>query len=325
MGGRRNVFTVNPEGMARYLTPYLTMGKVQALSQDTLRRRDSALRRFMAWCDERGLEDPRQITKPILERYQRQLYYYRKDNGQPLSVSSQNLLLTPIKSFFKWLTQENYLLYNPASELILPKKPKHLPRTILSLEEIEQVFRQPDTTTVQGLRDRTLLEVLYGCGLRRIEMVNLSLSSIDYRRHTLLVREGKGAKDRYVPINARVAGWLDRYTRHSRPHLQIDIHNTTLFLDDHGQPLSRANLGARVKRYLNAAGIDAEGSCHLFRHAMATHMLENGADIRYIQALLGHNDLSSTETYTRVSITKLQVVYAATHPLSELTPPAVDQ
>ena len=130
-----------------YLSRYLEISQAQSISANTIKRRDSALRRFIEWCDERGIDDPKAITKPILERYQRYLYHYRKDNGEPLSVGSQNVMLSPIKSFFKWLTQENYLLYNPASELILPKKPKALPRNILTVEEVLQVLEQPDTET----------------------------------------------------------------------------------------------------------------------------------------------------------------------------------
>ena len=318
MGGRHKAFTPSDHGIARYMVHYLEVSRVQGVSKDTIKRRNSALRRFIVWCDERGLDDPRMVTKPILERYQRYLYYYRKENGEPLSVGSQNVFLTPVKSFFKWLTRENYLLYNPASELILPKKPKHLPRYILSLDEVEAVFKQPDIQTPQGLRDRTILEVLYGTGLRRTEVVNLELSSIDYRRKTLLVREGKGTKDRYVPVSERVLSWLERYCSKARPELQVDLLHPILFLSDQGKPFIRSTLGSRIKRYLKEAGITAEGSCHLFRHAMATHMLENGADIRYIQALLGHDDLNSTEIYTRVSIEKLQAIHEATHPLSGL-------
>lgn len=309
-------FMVNGSLMADYLRHYLEMSRVQGVSQDTIKRRESALRRFIAWCEERGLEDPRNVTKPILERYQRHLYYYRKSDGNPLSMGSQNVILTPVKSFFKWLTRENYLLYNPASELILPKKPKHLPRHIMSLEEIEKVFQQPDTDSPQGLRDRALLELFYGTGLRRIEVVNLNLDHLDYRRNTLLVRQGKGGKDRYIPMSHRVLRWLDRYSRLARPELHVSQQQTAFFLTDRGQRYTRDLLSGRVKRYLVLAGIDAEGSCHLFRHAMATHMLENGADIRYVQAMLGHEDLNSTEVYTRVSIKKLQAIHEATHPLS---------
>ncbi|ODS24402.1 hypothetical protein AB835_03630 [Candidatus Endobugula sertula] len=281
---------------------------------DTIKRRDSALRRFIEWCDDRGLDDPTAITKPILERYQRYLYHYRKDNGEPLSIGSQNVMLTPVKSFFKWLTQENYLLYNPASELVLPKKPKGLPRNILSVEEVIHILSQPDTTTLEGVRDRAILEVFYATGIRRSELIHLKEYEIDHSRQTVFVKEGKYHKDRYLPLGKRALQWIQKYQREVRDHLLIDHQEPHVFLTDYGEPFNGSYIGHQVKKYIEQAGIKVSGSCHLFRHAMATHMLENGADIRFIQAMLGHADLSTTEIYTRVSIEKLREIHAATHP-----------
>ena len=305
---------IEHSGFYPYLAEYLEISLVQNISAATLKRRDSALRRFIEWCDERGLDDPKEITKPMLERYQKYIYYYRKADGQPLSVGSQHVVLTPLKSFFKWLTRENHLLYNPASELILPKKPKRLPRAILSIEEVMQVLQQPDTNTAAGIRDRTMLEVLYATGVRRAELTSLSDCDIDRARQTLFVREGKNGRDRYLPLGDSAAHWLARYREEVRPQLLCDFKDQTLFLTDYGESFSGSYLGNHIKRYLRQAGIDKTGSCHLFRHAMATHMLEEGADIRFIQVMLGHADLSTTEIYTQVSIEKLRQVHAATHP-----------
>lgn len=296
--------------MARYLETYKTLGT----SKDTLRRRDSALRRFIAWCDDRGIHDPKEITKPILERYQRYLHYYRKRDGQPLSLGSQNVILTPVKGFFKWLTRENYLLYNPASELQIPKKPKRLPRSVLTVEEVEAILQQPDVHTAQGIRDRTMIELLYSTGMRRSELLSLTIDCIDYARHTVMVRHGKYDKDRYLPLGERALQWVEYYRLEVRPLLLCDANEPVLFLTDYGAPFSGGYLGHLVKRYITQAGIEKIGSCHLFRHAMATHMLDNGADIRFIQAMLGHADLSTTEIYTQVSIEKLREIHRATHP-----------
>ena len=298
-----------------YLARYLQISETQGLSVHTLRRRDSALRRFIEWCDERSLDDPRTITKPILERYQRFLYDYRKDNGDALSLSSQHAMLSPIKGFFKWLTQENYLLYNPASELVLPKKPKALPRHILTTEQVFMILSAPDIETPEGLRDRALLETLYATGIRRSELVMLMEHDIDHSRKTLFVREGKNRKDRYLPLGERALYWINRYQQEVRPRLLIDHQEKRLFLTDYGEPFNGGYVGGLVKRRIKEAGIDKPGSCHLFRHAMATHMLDNGADIRFIQAMLGHADLSTTEVYTRVSIEKLSDIHRATHPI----------
>src|SRR5271166_92822 len=148
----------------------------------TVRTRRIAIRRFIAWCDERGLSDPREITKPILERYQRHLFYYRKPDGAPLTLGTQHASLAPLKTFFKWLARENHILYNPASELELPSPPKQLPRILLGVEEIEAILRAADPATAQGLRDRAMLEVLYSTGLRRTEMANLRRYDADLVR-----------------------------------------------------------------------------------------------------------------------------------------------
>lgn len=294
---------------------YLDWTCLGSRSKDTHRRRASALRRFCAWCDERDLRHPAEISRSILERYQRQLMETRKSDGRLLSLGSQHVLLTPLQGFFKWLVRERRLLYNPAAELILPKKPKQLPHTLLSVEEIEAIFAQPDLTTAEGLRDRALLEVFYATAIRRLELAQLDLADVDPRHATLLIRAGKGQQDRFVPLGQRALQWIERYRQDSRPALQGDLRETALFLTDQGRRFRRSALSARVKRLLERAGIARPGSCHLFRHACATHMLQGGADIRVIQALLGHQSLETTQLYTQVALDHLTRIHAATHPL----------
>lgn len=286
---------------------------IQGYSPRTVQRRESSVRRFVHWCEERGLERPQEITKPILERYQRRLYHARKANGQPLSLGAQNNQMEDVKQFFKWLTRENYLLYNPASELVLARTTRRLP-VVLSVEEIAQLLAQPDLESPYGLRDRALLEVLYSTGIRRFELCQLRQSDVNLSRQTLFVRQGKGGYDRLLPLGARAADWVAQYQQRARPQLLRDLHEPTLFLNDYGEVFAANKLGDRVKHYLRQAGIDAPGSCHLLRHAMATHMLENGADSRFIQVLLGHRQLNTTQLYTHVAIRRLQEVHAATHP-----------
>jgi integrase/recombinase XerD len=279
----------------------------------TVRGRRIAIRRFIAWCDERGLSDAREITRPILERYQRSLFYYRKPDGTPMTLGTQHGFLAPLKTFFKWLTRENHILSNPASELVMPKMPKHLPRALLSVPEIEAILATADPATVPGLRDRAMLETLYSTGMRRTELAGLKRYDADLTRLLVFVHEGKGRKDRVVPLGARAAAWLDKYLIESRPQL-LAHEQEALFINDYGEPVSPVWLAIRVRRAMELAGIDKPGSCHLFRHACATHMLDNGADIRFIQAMLGHATLSTTERYTHVAISKLQQIHAATHP-----------
>lgn len=305
---------LDPNGIAPYLNNHLEWLAVKGYADDTINRRDVGLRRFIQWCDERALSQPQEITKPILERYQRHLYYYRKPDGKPLTLGTQHSLLAPIKTFFKWLTQENHLLYNPASELMLPKQPKRLPRDILSVDEVESVLAMPDHNTPSGLRDRAILETLYSTGLRRMELPALKTYDIDLHRAIVIVREGKGRRDRIIPIGARALAWVEKYVNESRPQLLLHQHEEALFLNDYGDPLPRDTLARKVKHYMEQAGVKKTGSCHLFRHAMATHMLDNGADTRFIQAMLGHADLATTQIYTHVSVEKLREIHAATHP-----------
>lgn len=301
-------------GLTPYLRRFLEWGAVKGLSAQTIASRDHALQRFIRWCDERGVDDPRALTKPIVERYQKHLFYYRKADGAPLGYSTQHGLLSALKAWCKWLARENYTLYNPASELELPKLQRGLPKSILSVAEVERVLSLVDIASPYGVRDRAMLETLYSTGIRRMELVNLSLYDIDAARQTLLVREGKGRKDRLLPLGERALHWIERYRTEARPWLVSGRDEGTLYLTDYSEPWHHNRLTELVKKYLYHAGITKPGACHLFRHAMATHMLDNGADIRFIQAMLGHADLATTQIYTQVSIEKLRAVHSATHP-----------
>ena len=318
MGRPRRHAAPAETGLWPLVRAYLDWTRVAGCSKDTCRRRDAALRRFHAWCLERDLLHPAELTRPILERYQRHLQDARKTDGRPLSAGSQHVLLAPLKGFFQWLVRERRLLHNPAADWVLPKRPKQLPHTLLAVEDIEAVFAQPDTQTVEGIRDRAILEVFYATGIRRLELAHLDLSDVDHRHQTLLIRAGKGQQDRFVPLGQRALQWIERYRQQSRPALQHDPQELALFLTDQGKRFRRSALSARVKRLLEKANLRRPGSCHLFRHACATHMLQGGADVRVIQALLGHQSLETTQLYTHVALDHLTKIHAATHPLVAL-------
>ncbi len=297
-----------------YAARYLEWLKVKGFSAETAHRRDSALRQFIVWCDERSLNHPNQITKPMLERYQRHLFYYRQANGKPLAHSTQNQYLAGIKAWFKWLTQENYLPSNPASEVMPIRLPKRLPEAVLSVEDVEQVLSSINVSDVEGLRNRAMLEVFYSTGIRRGELANVLVGDIDPQRGSLFVRQGKGSKDRCIPVGQRALDWVMRYREHARPQLLVSVLEQHLFLNAYGEAFSTSQLGHLVRRLLDDAGIERTGSCHLFRHAMATHMLENGADLQDLQAILGHAELNTTTIYTHLSIERLRRVHESTHP-----------
>jgi integrase/recombinase XerD len=308
-------------GLVRYMEEHFEWLLVTGYSADTVRARRQAIRKFIAWADERGLADPREITRPMLERYQKYLFYYRKpggkDEGSPLSVAMQVQYLVPLKMWFRWLARQHHILANPAADLDLPKQPKRLPRSIPSVQEVEAILAEADPGNAQGLRDRALLETLYATGLRRMEMAGLDVYDVDLSRGILWVRKGKGSRQRVVPLGERACAWLDKYLIEARGELStgVDGHGReALFLSDYGEPIQPDQVADKVKRYMQFAGVDKVGSTHLLRHACATHMLEGGADIRFIQEMLGHANIETTQIYTHVSIDKLIAVHRATHP-----------
>ena len=301
-------------GMMPYLKLFLDSSAASGLSPRTIELRERVLKIFMLWCDGRNLDKPQDITRPILERYRRYLYHYRKKDGDPISFATQQQRLVSVKSFFKWLTKENYILYNPASELELPKVHKRLPRHILTAQEVEQILNQTALHGDLGIRDRAIIETLYSTGIRRAELINLKLYDVDTRNGTLMVREGKGKKDRLLPLGERAGLWISHYIEEIRPELIIGTDDGILFLHEFGEAFHKNRLTDLVKKYIESAGINKSGACHIFRHTMATLMLENGADIRFIQAMLGHSQLSTTEIYTQVSIKKLKEIHTLTHP-----------
>ena len=291
---------------------------VRNYSPATIRSRRHSVATFILWCAERGLERPCEVTRPVLERYQRHLYYQRKDDGAPLSFRTQVQRLIPIRAWFKWLVRENHILSNPASDLELPRPEKRLPGLVLTAEEAEAVLAVPDTSTPPGVRDRAMLEVLYATAIRRSELSALRLDDVDRARAILIVRQGKGNKDRVVPLGERAKAWVEAYHDRVRPGLVAGRDPGYLFLSQTGRGFAPKRLSEKVRGFLAEAGVTKPGSCHLLRHTAATLMLEGGADIRFIQALLGHESLETTQVYTRVSVAKLAEIHAATHPGAKL-------
>lgn len=316
---------VDPEGFERRVAQYVEWLRVNHFSEMTAVERQRRLGHFVSWCADRGLARPTEVTKPILERYQATLFYYRKRNGQPLALANQAHQLACLKGLFRWLARQNHILSNPASDLVIPRVVRALPKHVLTVEEAERVIQAPSLDTPFGLRDRALLEVLYSTGVRRMELIALRLYDLDPDRRTLMVREGKGRRSRVVPIGDRALAWVKKYLDEARPSLVVPPDEGHLFLSYLGIPLSRGFLTALVRSYVVRAEIGKPGSVHLFRHTCATLMLENGADIRYVQAMLGHARLDTTAIYTHVSIRKLQQVHAATHPAGLKPPEHVDE
>ncbi len=312
----------DPGGWPVVVEDFLTDLAARGYSPATVRARRQALAVFAQWCLDRGLDGPAAVSRPVLVRYQRWLFHYRKADGDPLTFRSQNARLLPVRALFAWCVKNGHLAANPASDLDLPKVEQRLPKAALTAAEAEAVLAVPDERTVSGLRDRAMLEVLYCTGIRRSELARLNVRDIDRDRRTLMVRQGKGKKDRLVPIHGRCVAWLDAYQAEARPKLVTEPDDGTLFLTVDGTAFSLDRLTQLVRDHVKASGVAKEGACHLFRHTLATVMLEGGADIRYVQAMLGHAELSTTQIYAQVSIRALQAVHAATHPGSTTPMPS---
>jgi len=272
---------------------------------------------FLTWCRRSRTTVPAQVTRASLESYQRYLFDYRKKDGQPLAVASQHSRLAPLKVWFKWLTRRNYIPQDPASELELPRLGYKLPN-MLNKDEAELVLQRPNVQDAMGIRDRAILEILYSTGIRRMELLHLKLYDVDQKHGLVTIHEGKGKRDRVVPVGERALFWLDKYLTDVRPSIVGEPDDSIVFLTTTGGPFTPNHLSWLARRYVSAAKIGKSGACHIFRHTMATLMLEGGADIRYIQAMLGHVRLDTTQIYTHVSIRMLKQVHAATHPAARL-------
>ena len=299
---------------------YLEHLRVRNYSEATVHTTERGLRLFLGWAVDRGIARPSEITKPMIEAHQRWLFHYRKAGGKPLSFRTQRQRLQLIKGLFRWLTRENVLAWNPTAEMDMPRIEHRLPKSILSEQEVERVLAQPDLTDALGLRDRAMMELLYSCGLRRGELCRLALYDVDAERKTLTVRLGKGRKDRTIPIGERALFWLARYVDEVRPSLVLPPDDGLAFLTERGEGISLAHLSILMRGYIRQAKTGKDGAVHIFRHSMATHLLDAGADIRAIQELLGHVQLSTTQVYTQVSIRRLQLVHAMFHPAAKLDP-----
>ena len=273
-----------------------------------------SVQQFSQWAAERGIERAEDVTKVMLESYQRWLFRYRQKNGQPLGVKSQSDRIMYLKQFFSWLCRHNELPANPAADLELPRQLKRqLPRG-LTKQQILNVLNLPDVTDVLGIRDRAILELLYATGIRRRECTSLDVQDWQAERRALLVRQGKGRKDRLLPVGAHASEWLNRYLLESRSQLVLSVEEQALFITGYGERFNPQYLGNWVRKQLDACEINQPGACHLFRHSFATHLLEGGADIRLIQQLLGHESLETTSIYTNASVEHLREVYEQSHP-----------
>ncbi|WP_268913120.1 site-specific tyrosine recombinase XerD [Lentilactobacillus sp. SPB1-3] len=224
-------------------------------------------------------------------------------------------MVSSLRKFFVYLYQFNQITSDPMAKIDAPKQAKTLP-DVLSVDEVNSLLETPDVTKKLGLRDRAILEVLYATGLRVSELINLKLVDLHLPMN-LIQTLGKGNKERIIPISDIAKEWLERYLNDVRPDLLRDKTNTSsIFLNAHGHQLTRQAIWQMIKKYAKLAGIEHHVTVHTLRHSFATHLLENGADLRIVQELLGHSDISTTQIYTHVSKKHLAKVYEQYHPRS---------
>lgn len=233
---------------------------------------------------------------------------------QKKAITSISRMISSLRKFYQWLVRQNIQKINPMQEIDSPKKRHALP-VALSIKEINDLLVQPDLKTKLGLRDRALLETLYATGIRVSELINLKFNDL-HADLGLLKVFGKGNKERLIPISSVAISWIENYQQKVRDKLLLKVGKNCdyIFLNNHGEQLTRQAVWQIVKRYCQLAGISKNVTPHTLRHTFATHLLENGADLRVVQEILGHTDISTTQIYTNLTQKHILEVYTKTHP-----------
>lgn len=274
-------------------------------SANTLAAYRSDLEGFATWLQARGSTLAAVDRALLMEYLAAGLHAGR-------SARSAARLLSCLRGFYRHLLREGRIAADPTLRVPGPRTPRALPGT-LSEQEVERLLAAPDVATPLGLRDRTMLELLYACGLRITELVTLDMAAVGFMQGAVRII-GKGSRERLVPVGDEALGWLERYLREGRPELPGGGQGTVLFPGRAGRALTRQAFWHRIRHHAATAGITRPLSPHTLRHAFATHLLNHGADLRVVQMLLGHSDLSTTQIYTHVARERLKQLHAAHHP-----------
>lgn len=284
-----------------YIT-YIKVEKGLAVNSVVSYGRD--LKKLSEWCTKNGLALESLSHKDLRE-------WLADLMRSDLSNNSKRRLMSSLRGFYKFLAAEGYIKKSPAENLLTPKKGEYLPN-FLSGEQVEALLAAPDVSTDKGLRERTVLELMYACGLRVSEAVGLRLRDVDLDAGVLTCT-GKGSKTRRIPIGSSAVEWMTKYlARRKNDETSAD---DTLFAGDTGRPLNRQAIHSFIKKYAESLGIP-NVSPHTLRHSFATHLIQNNADIRSVQEMLGHADISTTQIYTHITSNHLRRSYEKFHPRS---------
>lgn len=292
-------------GRMQLFLEYLTVEL--GLSANTRQAYERDLRLFCKTLGFKNSDALVNVSREQITGYMTQL----KEKG--LAAATIARKLAAIKAFYRFMTAEGYMDANPAEVVEAGTKGIKLPR-VLSEDEIVRLLNQPDITTAEGFRDRTMLEVLYATGMRVSELINLTLERVDLNMK-YIIAFGKGSKERIVPLGSVAAEFLQQYLEKVRPKLTHEDRNTNIvFLAFGGHELTRQRFWQIIRAYGRKANINKALTPHILRHSFATHLLDNGADLRSVQELLGHSDISTTQIYTHLTNKRLRDIYAKAHP-----------
>lgn len=277
----------------------------KGLADNTRASYRSDLALFNGWLEGRGIELRNAGREAILDHLA-----WRLENGYQARSTAR--LLSGLRGFYRYLLREGVIAVDPTLRVELPRVGRPLPKAISEVD-VEALLAAPDIDDPLGLRDRAMLEVLYACGVRVSELVGLTLEQISLRQGVLRAF-GKGRKERLVPLGEEALAWLERYLREARGTLLAGRPCDALFPSQRGEQMTRQTFWHRIKLHARTAGISTSISPHTLRHAFATHLLNHGADLRTVQMLLGHSDLSTTQIYTHIARARLQALHAMHHP-----------
>jgi integrase/recombinase XerD len=292
---------------AFWLEPFRDYLSLEAgTSRHTVENYARDVRRLITFLESRGIGEPDRATPAVL----REFIFHLKDLG--LAASSIRRQISALRGYFRFLVAEGHLRKDPAGQLETPKAWRKLP-TVLAVSEVEALLAAPDAEDRLAWRDRAMLEVAYGTGVRVSELVGLSVNDLMLEEGLVRVL-GKGSKERLVPIGRRAIGAASIYARDVRPRLDQGQSRRRFFLNARGRPLSRVGAWGIIRKCAKRAAIQKRVSPHTLRHTFATHLLEGGADLRAVQEMLGHADLSTTQLYTHVDRDYLRTVHKSYHP-----------
>ena len=291
-------------------------------SKETIIGYRRILKFFRGYLADKKISSFNKVTSDLIFSYQDYIHHeYKPLRGKKmLSLGYQANLLKVLKVLFRYLVREGKMLSDPAANLSMPKLPRRLPRNILTKREVRRILAAPDTSTLRGFQARTAFEILYSTGIRRSELRNLKVYDLNLTSREMIIRHGKGGKDRIIPITKKASEVIERYIKDYRPRLLREnaADPEYLFLNDAGKQIGQCWIQRMVRKYAEACKIKKHITTHTFRHTFATHLLRNKASIRVIQELLGHESLDSTQIYTKVEISDLRRVIDKSHPREEM-------